>query len=241
MKSKEKPRLWTEKENEFLREHYPDERTVNIARVLRRTPIAVEKHAEKIGLRKSRRYWQEQGRLCAASEASKATRFKKGSVPANKGKKEWQYKSADAIRRSSVAYFKPGNIPKNAHPVGYECVKDGYVMIKVEGERRMIRKHIWVWEQHYGKRPEGHYITFRDRNRLNCDISNLICLSSSEFARFKMQFITDEQKKEYARRAQVTRNELIRKDKMRIRWGMEPRTKLVKRWYAPERKNVQAL
>ena len=32
--------------------------------------------------------------------------------------------------------------------------------------------------------------------------------------------------------ATARRNETIRKDKMRIRWGLEPKTKIVKKYYA---------
>lgn len=229
-----RPSAWTKREDDFLREHYPNEKTENIAYAIHRTYSAVKSRATFLGLKKSVGFWRDHGVYLNTLEASKKTRFKTGNTPRNKGKKYCEYVSPETIEKYKRVQFKPGNTPANFLPVGSESMKNGYVTIKPEGSRRMVYKHIWVWEQHHGKRPKGYFITFKDGDRSNCDISNLILLSSSEFARLKMQRMAPEQRQAASMKALETRKELIRKDKMRIRWGLEPKTKLVKKWYAPQ-------
>ena len=83
-----------------------------------------------------------------------------------------------------------------------------------------------------GKIPEGYIIKFKDGDFMNCDIDNLYIMSRAD-ACVKM---TSEQSPEQIKKkmsiVQARRNELIRKDKMRIRWGLEPKSKIVKRYYA---------
>ena len=123
-------RKWTKQDEGFLREHYSNNRTEDLARVLRRSKSAVETHAKRLGIRKSRKFLE------------------------------------------TYCRFKYKNIPGNSIPEGKESTKGGYIMIKPDGERRLVFKHIWVWEQHNGKRPEGVIITFRDGDKTNCDISD---------------------------------------------------------------------
>ena len=40
--------------------------------------------------------------------------------------------------------------------------------------------HRAVWEEHNGPVPEGMVVTFKDSDRLNCDISNLILVTKGE-------------------------------------------------------------
>ena len=41
-------------------------------------------------------------------------------------------------------------------------------------------KHILIWEEHNGKVPAGHLINFKDGNRFNFDINNLMCITRAE-------------------------------------------------------------
>lgn len=107
--------------------------------------------------------------------------IKKGTPPPNKGKKQKEYMSKEAIERTKNTRFKKGHIPANAVPVGYERLdKDGYIYIKVEGKRKLVLKHRYVWEQHNGSIPRGNNIQFKDGNKHNCDIDNLYMISRSE-------------------------------------------------------------
>ena len=40
--------------------------------------------------------------------------------------------------------------------------------------------HRAVWEEHNGPVPDGMVVSFRDSNRLNCDISNLMLITKAE-------------------------------------------------------------
>ena len=42
--------------------------------------------------------------------------------------------------------------------------------------------HRAVWEEHNGPVPEGMVVTFKDSDRLNCDIDNLILVTRGENA-----------------------------------------------------------
>jgi hypothetical protein len=89
--------------------------------------------------------------------------------------------SPEAIERVKSTGFKKGHIPRNARPAGFERHdKDGYVMIKVEGRRKLVLKHRLVWEQHYGIIPKGCNIQFKDGNRHNCVIDNLYMIFRGE-------------------------------------------------------------
>ena len=97
--------------------------------------------------------------------------FEKGAIPANKGKKM----SPEHYEKCKPTMFKKGNIPPNRVPVGSEriCKKDGYILVKVEGERKNQLKQRLVWEQTHGNIPKGHIIIFLDGDKTNTDISNL--------------------------------------------------------------------
>ena len=73
-------------------------------------------------------------------------------------------------------------------------------------------------------------VAFIDGNRLNCDIDNLVLISEAEKALRVLAAETPERKKARLRKALETRNKTIRLDKARIHFGLEPKTKLVKRW-----------
>ena len=106
--------------------------------------------------------------------------IKKGNVPVNKGKRQSEYMTAEAIERTKATRFKKGQIPATAAPVGFErLTKDGYILIKVPEHRKLVLKHRYVWEKTHGKIPKGCNIQFKDKNPLNCTIDNLYMISRS--------------------------------------------------------------
>lgn len=107
--------------------------------------------------------------------------FKKGNVPANKGKKWDEYLSKEKQERSRKTCFKKGNISKQYRPVGSERVTvDGYVEIKTQDPNVWELKHRVIYEKHYGKIPEKYNVIFLDGNRQNLDINNLKLVSKAE-------------------------------------------------------------
>jgi hypothetical protein len=220
---------WTVRQVAYLRQHYADTPAEEIAARLKVSIGSVWRKAASLGIRKSSEYLAEQGRRMAASDAAKAHRFIMGHTSHNKGKSIEDYMSAEGIERSSRTRFKPGHRPHNKRDIGSEVVHgDGYVYVSTEDG--CIPKHRLVWQQHHGEIPDDMLIAFRDGNRQNCDISNLEIISREENARRLGERETPEGKAARIAKARTTRNRTIRLDKIRIHWGFEPKTRLVKRW-----------
>lgn len=109
--------------------------------------------------------------------------FKKGQVPPNKGKKM----SPELREKCAPTMFKKGQLPKTTYPPGQDtsirhskgvpCV---YLRIAL-GKWVPLGRH--TWESYYGKIPAKHIITFKDDDPLNCDVSNLECISMAQNVR----------------------------------------------------------
>lgn len=109
--------------------------------------------------------------------------FKKGSIPKNKGKEM----SKEQYETCKKNFFKKGHETYNKLPIGSERLFKGeYIYVKVDDQINTKLnvnwkpKHHIVWEQHYGKVPKGHVVIFLDRNKLNFDINNLMCVNKKE-------------------------------------------------------------
>lgn len=104
-------------------------------------------------------------------------RFEDGHTPHNKGKKTGTLPGMEATQ------FKKGNRPHNAVPVGTEVVTtDGYRARKIAEPHVWRPIHILNWEAVHGPVPAGHCLVFKDGDRMNCDISNLLCVTRGELA-----------------------------------------------------------
>ncbi|MGE4345916.1 MAG: HNH endonuclease signature motif containing protein [Flavobacteriaceae bacterium] len=112
--------------------------------------------------------------------------FRKGQEPPNKGKKQTEYMSAEAIEKTKATRFKKGHISANRHKDFTEVLrkdKNGrkYWMIRLPGGGKMQYKHIWLWEQNNNRTIEsGYNVVFKDGNSENCVIENLEYISDSE-------------------------------------------------------------
>lgn len=111
--------------------------------------------------------------------------FRKGHPPGNKGKRMEEFASPEAIARSAKTRFKPGHRPKNELPVGtVRKTKDGYLIRKISMTGTQWERwefiHRRVWEDHNGPIPDGMYITFKDGNKENCSIENLMLITKAE-------------------------------------------------------------
>lgn len=117
--------------------------------------------------------------------------YQKGHAPGNKGKKLEEYitdpeRLKEIKEKVSRTQFKAGHSPKNEMPLGtVTTTTDGYVIRKIsmEGKTpgdRWEFVHRAVWEEHHGKIPDGMMVAFRDNNKLNCDIDNLMLITKSE-------------------------------------------------------------
>ena len=66
-------------------------------------------------------------------------------------------------------------------PVGTERLdRDGYVEIKISDPNKWQPKHRYLWEKENGKVPKGMILIFKDNNKLNVCLDNLILISRAE-------------------------------------------------------------
>ena len=93
----------------------------------------------------------------------------------------------------------------------------------------MMPKHRWLWEQAYGEIPKGHNVQFKDNNPLNCVLENLYLITRDEQVRENYDRLSAEGKAAMREKIHQKRNESIKRDRIRLKWGLEPKTKLVKR------------
>lgn len=169
---------WTAADRRKLVKWYPDKPTKWIAEKLGKTLTTTYQQAYKLGLKKSENYMRQE--LLRQQQQLRVVgvkgRFKKGHVPANKGMK----KDPHVIAAIRPFMFKKGQVPHNVKYDGHERVNvEGYIEIRV-AIRKYVLKHRHVWEQAHGKVPEGYIVTFKDGNRLNCDIDNLTLITRRE-------------------------------------------------------------
>ena len=113
--------------------------------------------------------------------------YQKGHPPGAKGKtiEEICKHDPEKLARVRSTQFKKGERPVNELPVGSVVVNsDGYKLRKKSMEGTLWERweflHRAVWEEHNGPIPEGMAVTFKDSNKLNCDISNLILVTKGE-------------------------------------------------------------
>lgn len=111
------------------------------------------------------------------------TRFSSGKTAYNKGMKQSEYMTAEAIEKTKATRFKKGDKPVNKEPIGtitirtQEGEKKSWIKI-AEGEWKQY--HHYVYEQHHPKIVEEHLVIFIDGNSQNFDISNLKMVSKAE-------------------------------------------------------------
>lgn len=109
--------------------------------------------------------------------------FKKGHVPANKGKKMPKH----VYQKAKPTMFKKGNKPANTKKKGDISIrKDSkgrpYKYIKVsDGNWPLL--HRYLWKKHHGAIPKGHIVVFKDGDSLNCTIDNLELITKAENVR----------------------------------------------------------
>lgn len=109
-------------------------------------------------------------------------RFKKGNVPANKGKKM----SKETYEKAKATMFKKGDMPHNTRAVGtVEKRADTYWWKKISEDKVPARRnwkqiHRIMWEEANGPVPEGHVIIFKDGDTDHLDLDNLMMVTMQE-------------------------------------------------------------
>lgn len=170
-------RPWTEDEIRVIQEMYPDHFASEIAKVLGRSESMIYNQARKLGLKASKEKIVRAAKLTAMHPNSIAARFKKGHVSHNKGKKM----DAETYAKISGTMFKEGHIPANHKPVGSERLNvDGYVEVKIAEPNKWRGKHRVIWEKAHGEVPEGYSVSFKNGNRQDFSLDNLVLVSRSD-------------------------------------------------------------
>lgn len=115
--------------------------------------------------------------------------YQKGHAPGTKGKtlEEICKNDPEKLARVRATQFKKGQRPINELPVGSIVVNsDGYKLRKKQMEGTLWERweflHRAVWEENNGPIPKGMMVSFKDSNKLNCDISNLMLITKAENA-----------------------------------------------------------
>lgn len=156
---------------------YPEHFASEIAQLLGRKKSGIYTQARLMGLKAPREKVVRAGKLSSQHPNVKASQFKKGSTPANKGKKM----SPEVYAKCARTMFKKGRPSINQRPVGAERVNvDGYVEVKVAEPNKWRLKHRVVWEETHGPIPPGHNIQFRNGNSQDLRLENLYMISRAE-------------------------------------------------------------
>lgn len=176
---------WTDKDVEKLKNLYPDNRSSEVARILCCGLSRVYNKAFKLGLKKTVEYLNSDnsGRLSGRDTRGLSARFKKGHIPANKGKKWTDYLTEESIKGCLTTTFKNGNIPHNTKRDSDITIRNDegrkYKYIRLS-KREWLPLHVYLWEKENGKVPRGMIVVFKDRNSMNCELSNLEMITREE-------------------------------------------------------------
>lgn len=163
---------YTEKEIRYIKIFYPNGNTTDMAKALGRKPGSVSYKAMALGVKKTKEFKQN---LAKSLEKNTSSRFKKGHVSHNKGRKGWMPTDLKKF------WFKKGSVPHNVKYDGVERVtSEGYIEIRVaQGDYRLKHKVIWC-EKHGSYDGKKYCLWFKNRNRLDCRLENLELITRSE-------------------------------------------------------------
>lgn len=114
-------------------------------------------------------------------------RFKKGHIPANKGRDFYEYASPETIKKISKGWFKKGHMPKNGEGFKVGDITDRqtknenrkmkYIRL---GKGRWYPLHQYNWQKKNGPVPKGHCLWFKDGDWRNCKVGNLELITRQE-------------------------------------------------------------
>lgn len=164
-------KFWSQKMVDELAQLYPNMRNADIAKMLNKSEGSIIGKAFNLKLRKNPAF---------ILECAKAGQFKKGQEPQNKGKKQSEFMSAEAIERTKASRFQKGGTPHNTKHDGYERITvDGYKEVRVS-KGKFVQKHRMEWERVNGKIPEGMILVCKDGNALNTHPDNWMPITRVE-------------------------------------------------------------
>ncbi len=162
---------FTKNEDKYIKENYLTITIGNLSKQLGRSYFGVRNAMKRMGLVLPQDILEARKSMCW---------IKKGSISFNKGKKQTEYMSKEAIARSIPFRFQKQHLPHNVKYDGYEhLTKDGYIEVRV-ALRKYVLKHKLIWEAANGKIPPKHCIWYKDGNKQNVTLDNLEMISQAE-------------------------------------------------------------
>ena len=116
------------------------------------------------------------------------SRFQKGHTPFSKGKKWDEYMSPESQAKSRMTTFRKGDVPHNVQPLGSISIMSGYWVMKVTNVGNQHQKwkflHRLLWEKEKGPIPKGMNVVFRNGDRNDIRMENLMLMDRKEMARY---------------------------------------------------------
>ena len=168
---------WTDAERDYMRQHYPNTDSQEIAAHLGRSMFSVYQHANSNALKKSAEFNKAMYANVGAKLKSRGvkSRFKAGDRPWNLQKK------MPAHPNSMVTQFKKGQLPHTHLPVNtviLDC--EGVQKIKVAEPNKWEYLHRRTWELANGPVPAGLVVAFKNGDSKNTQLSNLELITRAE-------------------------------------------------------------
>ena len=155
--------FFTPKEDQYLRDNYLTIPAKTMSKNLGRSESGARQRMKLLGLAIP---------LEVTLKFQEGSRFKKGLVPPNKGRKQSEYMTPEAIERTKASRFKKGIIPHNTKFDGAERIsQDGYIEIRIS-LGKYVHKHRYEWEKVNGSIPKDLILVCKTDNKLNCHPDN---------------------------------------------------------------------
>lgn len=159
---------FTPAQEQFMRDNYLDLSLNEIGRRLGCSDRRVKRWLTRNGLEVPQ---------ALLDQRSKESLFHKGHETHNKGKRQEDYMSIEAIERSKSGRYKKGRKPHNTKYNGAVTIRreKGCRPVKwirtAEAEWKPLHYHLW--EQAYGDVEEGKILKFKNGDTLDCRLENL--------------------------------------------------------------------
>lgn len=176
------PILFTDEQEKFIKENVKGTLTADLTDLVNETFGTSYKVSQVINL-KTRKRWS----------SGLTTHFKKGHKPFNKGLKQTDYMAAEQIEKTKATRFKKNSVPPNWKEIGSTRIpKDGYLEIKVsdlKGNKNYKPYHRLIYEKHHGvKIKDDEVVVFLDQNKMNFSIDNLKLVKRRELGKFNKEY-----------------------------------------------------
>lgn len=166
---------FTKADNDYIIQNIENKSVKQIALELKRSSCTVQKQTHILGLHE------------IMERKKVSSYFNKGHTPKNKGIKQVDYMTPEAIEKTKATRFQKGQEPKNTTFDGNITIRADhknrkgklYKWIRIsKGKWELLHRHIWATEK--GEIPKGYNVVFKDGDTLNCVIENLECISNEE-------------------------------------------------------------